>query len=96
MFVSHTAGEGECCVFGGDMYTLLRDSEWDLDLGLDLDLDDVPDFITVDDILCCFQGYPNRPAQPTTPNAHAPDPAVSLFFLSPSCVLPLPKCFYTL
>lgn len=51
--------------------------DMDLDLGLELDLDDVPDYITIDDIMCCFQGYPNRPAQPTTPNAHAPDPAVS-------------------
>lgn len=42
---------------------------------------DVPEEVTIDDVLPFFQGYPNRPAQSTTPNAHAPDPAVSFLKL---------------
>lgn len=57
-------------------------AKW-LDFGLNIENN--PPNITVDDILePLFQGgYPNtsRPGEPTTPNAHAPDPAVSFLKL---------------
>lgn len=58
--------------------------EW-LDFGLNLN--NLPPNVTIDDIMQpLLQGYPNRPAQPTTPNAHAPDPAVSFFFYQLACL----------
>lgn len=50
-----------------------------LDFGLNVANN--PSNITIDDVMIPMLqgGYTNRQGEPTTPNAHAPDPAVSFF-----------------